>query len=409
MKMETTMENNNHIASIKSYSKMIGTLLNISAFYISPKLEPEGHLVSVLRPTEIEENINHILFGGILNSIEENTIYSVCDSFNLHYCVLKLDNNEGFFAIGPFLTSKVTTDTVANILEKNNIDQEKLENFNAYYQELNIITFERLYHVFSYLINTYYLKDMKVIPISTLHINNRLLKDSLLHKRNKEELLTDVIKQRYEAEDLLLNYVAQGDLEKAANLINIPYNIKKYPDTLNTKKNFLIVENTLFRRAIQKSGVHPNYIDHLSSSYMNKIGNLTTIDKANIMKYEMLVDYCNLVKKDSTLNYSPIIKEAIHFINLNLNKNLTLKAISSNIAVSSQYLSTLFKQEVGQSLTEFIAKNRMEQAIYFLKESDLSISEIATEVGYSDLNYFSKVFKKHYGVTPSTYREEVVK
>lgn len=250
---------------------------------------------------------------------------------------------------------------------------------------------------------------MKVIPISTLHINNRLLKDSLLHKRNKEELLTDVIKQRYEAEDLLLNYVAQGDLEKAANLINIPYNIKKYPDTLNTKKNFLIVENTLFRRAIQKSGVHPNYIDHLSSSYMNKIGNLTTIDKANIMKYEMLVDYCNLVKKDSTLNYSPIIKEAIHFINLNLNKNLTLKAISSNIAVSSQYLSTLFKQEVGQSLTEFIAKNRMEQAIYFLKESDLSISEIATEVGYSDLNYFSKVFKKHYGVTPSTYREEVVK
>lgn len=400
------MEHNNHISSIKAYSKMIGTLLNISCFYISPGLEPEGHLVSVLRPAEIEKNINHILFGGTLNSIEENTIYSVCDSFNQHYCVLKLDNNEGFFAIGPFLSSKTTNEALTDILEKNNIDQDKKENFNAYYQELNVIAFERLYNVFSYLINTYYFKDMKVIPIKPLHINNKLLKNSLLHKENSEEILTDVITQRYEAENLLLQYVAQGNLEKAANLINIPYNIKKYPDTLNTKKDFLIVENTLFRRAIQKSGVHPTYIDRLSTSYMKKIDKLTTIEKANIMKYEMLVAYCNLVKKDSTVNYSPIIKEAIHFINLNLNKNLTLKAISTNIAVSSQYLSTLFKQEVGQSLTEFIAKNRMEQAIYFLKESTLSISEIATQVGYSDLNYFSKVFKKHYGVTPSSYRED---
>lgn len=399
---------NNHISSIKAYSKMLGTLLNISCFYLSPDLELDGHLVAVLRPTEIEENINHILFGGILNSLEENVIYSVCDSYNLHYCLLKLDNSEGFFVTGPFLTSRLNDETLINILEKNNIDQDKKENFIAYYQELKTLSLDQLYNVFSYLINTYYFKAMNVIPVKPLHINNRLLKNSFLHKEQKGEVLTNVIQQRYEAENLLLQYVTQGNLEKAANLINIPYNISKYPNTLNTKRNFLIVENTLFRRAVQKSGVHPNYIDHLSTSYMKKIDKVTTIEEANIMKYEMLVDYCNLVKKDSTSNYSPIIKEAIHFINLNLNKNLTLKAISSNIAVSAHYLSTLFKQEVGQSLTDFIAKNRMEQAKYFLRESTLSISEIAAKVGYSDLNYFSKVFKKHYGVTPSSYREDGV-
>ena len=400
------MKNNNHICSIKSYSKMIGNLLNISCFYLSDTLKSEGHLVAILRPKEIEENINHILFGGILNSLEENIIYSVCDSFNLHYCVLKLNNNDGFFVTGPFLTSIISKESILNILKKNNISKEKDEDFIAYYRELKIITLEQLYGVFSYLINTYYFEDMKIIPTKPIHINYKALKNSFLHKEQNGEIPTEVIKKRYEDENLLLQYVAQGDLEKAANLINIPYNINKYPNNLNTKKNFLIVENTLFRRAIQQSGVHPTYIDHLSTSYMHKIDKLTTMEEANLLKYEMLVDYCNLVKKDSTSSYSPIIKDAIHFINLNLNKNLTLKAIASNISVSSQYLSTLFKQEVGQSLTEFIAKNRLEQAKYFLKESSLSISEIASEVGYADLNYFSKVFKKHYGVTPSTYREE---
>lgn len=398
------MLHKNHISSIKDYSKMIGTLLKISCFYISPDFKPEGHFVSILCPIEIHENINHILFGGLLNTIDVNTIYSVYDTYNLRYCVVKLDNNDGFFTVGPFLNAKPSSETITHILEKNNISMDNQEAFKAYYEELTYITFEELYHVFNYLIHTYYCPDMKVIPIKPLHINNKVLENLLLYKEPSEEMLSDVIQQRYEAENLLLTYVSQGNLEAAANLINIPYNINKYPNTITTKKNFLIIENTLFRIAIQKSGVHPNYIDHLNNSYMHRILMVKTIEEANILKFEMLVDYCNLAKMDSTLNYSPIIREAIHFINLNINKAITLSTIASNIAVSAQYLSTLFKQEVGTSLTEFISKKRMDQAAYFLKESTLSISEISTQVGYSDLNYFSKVFKKYYKVTPSSYR-----
>lgn len=402
------MLSKNPISSIKSFSKMIGALLNTSCFYLSPNLEPDGYMINILCPVEIEDNINNIFFGGILTTLKENAIYSVCDSFNLQYNILKLENNDGFFVIGPFITSTPENNIIIDTLQVNQISIDRQNEFVSYYSQLNVFTYTQLYHIFKYLIETNYNLDIDVIPIKTLHINNKLLKNSLLFKGNIEELLTPVIQQRYEAEALLLHYISQGNLTEAANLLNIPYNIKKYPDNLSTKKNFLIVQNTLFRTAIQKSGVHPIHIDRISNQYMQEISKLSSCKKADLMKYEMLVDYCTLVQKYSTINYPPLIRRAIDYINFNLGSKLTLSSIASHISISPHYLSTLFKQEVGKSITTFIAEKRMDQAIYFLKESHLSIGEISLQVGFLDLNYFSKVFKKTYGLTPSEFRESLI-
>lgn len=102
--------------------------------------------------------------------------------------------------------------------------------------------------------------------------------------------------------------------------------------------------------------------------------------------------------------YSPVIRDIWSYITMNYTENLSLKKIASDHHISAEYMSRAFKKEVGQTITDHIAQLRTQKAAELLKTSKLSISEIAAFVGYPDSNYFVKVFKKRYGVTPSSYR-----
>lgn len=83
---------------------------------------------------------------------------------------------------------------------------------------------------------------------------------------------------------------------------------------------------------------------------------------------------------------------------------LSLNTVSEAIGVNSSYLSNIFKTEFRISLSRYIIKIRMEHAIAYMKENrTAALSEVAEEVGYTDVYYFSKSFKSYYGVTPSKY------
>ena len=72
---------------------------------------------------------------------------------------------------------------------------------------------------------------------------------------------------------------------------------------------------------------------------------------------------------------------------------------------SSSYVCTLFKNETGKTLNQYLTEFRMEKAKSLLKDSRYKINDISSKVGYSDGNYFGKTFKKFVGLSPSEYRE----
>ena len=72
---------------------------------------------------------------------------------------------------------------------------------------------------------------------------------------------------------------------------------------------------------------------------------------------------------------------------------------------NASYLSNLFKRETGITLTNFINQQKIRLAAQYLKESQLSIAQVSERVGIQDVNYFTRVFKKHMGVTPSDFRK----
>ena len=83
---------------------------------------------------------------------------------------------------------------------------------------------------------------------------------------------------------------------------------------------------------------------------------------------------------------------------------LSVESLCRHLHLSSTYFSTLFKRETEMSFTAYVTELRMEQAARLLQETDEKTYLIAEKTGYTDPNYFSYVFKRHFGVTPSKYR-----
>lgn len=98
------------------------------------------------------------------------------------------------------------------------------------------------------------------------------------------------------------------------------------------------------------------------------------------------------------------VKRRIHE---NLADDLTVTGLAEQYYVTPNYLSRLFKRVTGEGCNEYIVRKRIEQAKSLLATTTLKVGEISIMVGYHDMNYFSLAFKKHIGVSPVKYREQI--
>lgn len=113
------------------------------------------------------------------------------------------------------------------------------------------------------------------------------------------------------------------------------------------------------------------------------------------------------MRKHALKNYTPNIRAAINCIHFNLdNPNLSLAFLAETVGINATYLSHQFNREVGSSVTSYIAGQRIQRAKELLvSHRGLAIGQITAAVGMPDVNYFTKLFKKAVGCTPSAFRK----
>lgn len=99
------------------------------------------------------------------------------------------------------------------------------------------------------------------------------------------------------------------------------------------------------------------------------------------------------------------VKNIIDYIDEHYAEQISLYDVSESIGVSTYYASRIFKQEIGKNFVDYLNEVRMEKAKLFLKDVQYKVYEVADLVGIYDAHYFSKIFKKYVGVTPSEYRD----
>lgn len=97
------------------------------------------------------------------------------------------------------------------------------------------------------------------------------------------------------------------------------------------------------------------------------------------------------------------------YIDNHLNESLTLASLAGIVNYNATYVSRLFKQVTDMNLSEYICQSRLQRAKYLLTTTDQSIQAIAADTGFDSSGYFSMVFKKHEGISPSDYRRKYMK
>lgn len=117
-----------------------------------------------------------------------------------------------------------------------------------------------------------------------------------------------------------------------------------------------------------------------------------------------------LLENFENVNYfhdSHLVADVIEHIHMNWMEDLTLTSLSEKFSISSSHLSRLFKQTTGENLSVFIIRFKLEKAAELLLiKPEMSVKDIGESLGYYSSAYFTKLFKDHYGITPSQYRRQ---
>lgn len=316
------------------------------------------------------------------------------------------DISHDFLIIGPFLETEPDHQFLTHLLKKNELAEHLRNAFSIYYNALpiansvNVIsTLHQLLHFF---ISDYDASNIHYIDFSKnkpIHSDFQDDSDFYIeyHKKYKtclDELFT-LIRLGKDATPVLNEYIELTGLLRSKSIEKI--------------KNNLYILNTHFESALLKEQLPATQVGQLSLKYQLSIESETSIAKLIKLPYKMLQKYSKLISNHNLKQYSYTIGQAIEYINFNLQSKLSLATIANALDKNPNYLSTQFKKEFGKTLTQYIQERRIEEAIYMLHSTNMSIQAIAQLVGIEDLSWFSKLFKSITQLTPTEYRQQMRK
>lgn len=232
----------------------------------------------------------------------------------------------------------------------------------------------------------------------------------------ERQFIKEIIKENYQRENLNVVEVQNGieALSKARifqpELVVMDIEVAGI-NGLELQKEMLQIKPTIY--TIWTS-IYSNF-DLLSQGLTYNIRGylLKPYSKKEMMQH---LDKFMKRKKKYTLSesynkqFSEGVNKAIQFIKKNFKQKTTIDDIANHVYLNPQYFGRLFRKELGISVNDYINILKVEESCRLLHETDLPLYRIATEVGFADSSYFTRVFTKYLKMTPHEYRkQEVVK
>lgn len=157
-----------------------------------------------------------------------------------------------------------------------------------------------------------------------------------------------------------------------------------------------------------------HYIAHTNHVLLSELVGRELLEKTIFRSFPQLVEWSeklvdtleSKLERETKTNQQATINEIQNCIVGNLSE-ASLQYVADYVSFHPAYVTKLFKQCTGTSVSEFISNKKMEQAVSWLRDSDLKVYEISDQLGYSNSQYFIKVFKEKFGITPQEYRVKV--
>ncbi|NMO97602.1 response regulator [Paenibacillus lemnae] len=157
-----------------------------------------------------------------------------------------------------------------------------------------------------------------------------------------------------------------------------------------------------------------HYIAHKNQKLLSDLVGYERMQKSSFRSLDQLIGWGeeladmlrDKLETDTRSNQQKVVEEIRNFIDHSY-ANTSLQSAADHVSLHPSYVSKLFKQVIGVSISEYIYQVKMEQALIQLKDSDAKVYEISEQLGYANSQYFIKVFKEQFGMTPQDYREKI--
>ncbi|MDD7739194.1 MAG: helix-turn-helix domain-containing protein [Lachnospiraceae bacterium] len=217
----------------------------------------------------------------------------------------------------------------------------------------------------------------------------------------------------YDLEQTMMNMIRKGDSAALREWIAHAPAVRGgvlAPDQLRQRKNTFIVTATLSSRAAIRGGLTVDDAFTLSDSYIQKCELLNNPNRIMNLQYHMVLDFTERVERlRKGRNPSQLIMDVSNYILHHMSEAISVEAMAKELFMSRTYLSKRFKAESGETLTDFILKEKTEEAKRLLRYSDKSLTAIGLYLGFSSQSHFSRVFRKYAALSPGEYRQKHTK
>lgn len=238
-------------------------------------------------------------------------------------------------------------------------------------------------------------------------INQRLIKGTnsiIFWDPNKKD--NKKLYYFYNSEKKIINYLANGDIDNIkVELGEIIRQINESEDI--SKDNILLIFNQLVGATMKflvEHNLNTNKVLKSNVNIYSIIANMDTLDEIEAYLIEVYQSISCFTAPIKDMNETNYFDKVMNYIKEHYNEDLVFEDVASKIGISYSYLRKLVKDETGKSLIDNLNLIRIEEVKHLLLQTDLTISEIAKEVGYRNIQSVNRFFKKYEGISPSEFK-----
>ena len=220
-------------------------------------------------------------------------------------------------------------------------------------------------------------------------------------------LATHRIEEKYYITLALLKAVSDGNASKALeHLEHILYVLEENEEALRLKQfgQFAQEMNILLCHEAHSHKVHPLYCEDTCQIFRERLTAPGDSESVRKLLCEMVGVYITLIRQQSRLRNSNLIRSCLEYVDSYYSEPLTLAGEARRLSVSPSYLSARFMKETGMTFIEYLTHIRLRYACQLLESLQMPIQQVAEWSGFSSSNYFARVFKAKMGISPTHYR-----
>lgn len=344
---------------------------------------------------------NLMLFS---NSSNENTIFFIKDQLQINFIIFKI--NSDCIIIGPFCSHIFSRSDCIQLLKRLNLSINLHTSLLSYRDKFPILSVNEALNIVKSFINVISDKayEYKNLDLSVIKDENIKLEENILKKDYSQ-----FIRDHYSIEKSFMQSIEVGDTENAILYLRHQQrefqSFKRLGTTLENERIAAAIVRTMVRIAAMNAGLPALSIDLLSRDNTIASRNAKNIDEIYTAKEKMVADFCKEINNHKNQKYNNLISSIIYYMEHEFDENITVSQLAKEFHITPNYLTNLFHKETGQSPTEYLRKIRTKHACELLVTTNMSIQKISEKVGIVDSNYFIKLFKKDFNLTPSEYRK----